>query len=293
MLSRRALSRPITDVDIERGDDSAGSAFAFDSAGYLLFEEHANRHAAVSTAIAEALASRFSDFTVCSAEKPLVAADLGCGDLLLFRAVIDRIHARMRLCFRADVVDSCPRFSRLLQDAARTPPWEGRTTAHQSDLMTFIEQRAPESLDVLASHVIYYIAPSRWAEFICMCRVALRPGGIIVIVARSANGQWWHLTRSIFKVIAKECLPTFTFAEDFERHLEVSYRSQPIHYHLRVSTGDVLLRIAEFLYRLPPGRMSRNTALMKALESSIKTCEEPATEGWTIGFTDYLIAVEP
>ena len=129
-------------------------------------------------------------------------------------------------------------------------------------------------------------------RFIERSLTCLQPQGVMIVVLRSRESQWWKLLDSVMETVKNKRLDTHVFAEDFittiaSTHPNMSVDS--VDFNVSVNDFGKVIRLVEFLYRLPENSVSHNKSLCDSIQNSLE--QQRDGNSYSIGFRDIIVSI--
>lgn len=163
------------------------------------------------------------------------------------------------------------------------------------DMMRFIGAQPSGAYDlVVCSHALYHVPRNRWFDFLANSLRAVDADGRMILVARSRTGEWWQLFDRPAEALRDLRKPTYIFAEDIEEAIAefgFEFERSTAQYEINLESEAEVLRVAEFLYRVPPGTLKQRAEVGRRILERAESSRRGT--GYEIRFDDAVMSLRP
>ena len=137
------------------------------------------------------------------------------------------------------------------------------------DLREWLAESESSDCDLLLlSHVMYYVDESDWADVVDRAVEGLSGDGRVVFVVRSREAAFWRALDPVLDATRASGGSSHLFADLLKKRVAeqaIIEASSSCEYIVAFEDVEELIRIAAFLYRLPPDLLDQ-PAVRRALE---------------------------
>jgi spermidine synthase len=193
-------------------------------------------------------------------------------------------------------VDTSPAIERFMGKFLKRPPvWLHQNQLLLADAKEYLQTCPQTHFDiVLAVHMIFHILKQDWGIFFTQGMRSLRKGGTLIVGIRSWEAQFWQMFDPIMKEVEEKMNGrTMQFAHDIAealRHAGLMTTRTSNEFHLDVPHESALIRVIEFLYRLPYGTVA-NSSQWRERIMAVANLQKHQFGSYRFAMTDDLFAI--
>jgi hypothetical protein len=125
----------------------------------------------------------------------------------------------------------------------------------------------------MAVNMLFYLSPDERAELYEDIRHCLAPDGVFLVSVRDRDAELWRVLDPVLAPLQEEMSSNRSaFAATLQEELNATGMhvvADTNAFTLNVPFGDDFVRVVEFLYRLPPGRLMRDAACRATLRQAV------------------------
>jgi hypothetical protein len=218
----------------------------FNYTAWINYKKHTDRYDRLPDFIIDKLTSYifFEKF-----QSLIKLLDYGSGDLSLFYPLYTRLENRIKN-IEFTLVDNSVEVKNNIN--INYPYFYNNFIF--DDIIHYNNNVAQSTISLaLLSHTLYHIEHSKWDKLILEIVQKLEKYGILIIIMRDRESQWWRTFDKYFEDEKIKKLTSHIFANDLIRNLEkndILFKQSKFNYQFIADSDSQIINACKFLYRL-------------------------------------------